>query len=357
MIHSARSAWCSGKMLLSALVMALFLGAGPSIAWSQTEGALPRLHTNEQLVNDLTRRSILDVGDVKSVFRYVLGSLPDRVRVYPTENYYYFYFYQDGIKYAGNLRFDVETRDKGLLSFAYFKASTGWHEDDGDHHAILGPDDDVALDKIGDLVYRVRFGAKSVIFELNDLSAVRPPSSALGEHEGYLGPVFDESGLRFFLVFDRNLKVFHYVLDETVPVNDELISIPGLKHFLIGRRTGFVFHPDRDRDRRILVAVFGPNVDVNNYLDGPFDQLPDNFIKGDALKRALVLAKPGIENKIDRLGISKDGEVRESIAPYLEYEFVEDLARAEQCAISGTKSPVYLCLEAAFAEHFGESRN
>ena len=27
---------------------------------------------------------------------------------------------------------------------------------------------------------------------------------------------------------------------------------------------------------------------VNNYFDGPFDQLPDNFIKGNALRNAFV---------------------------------------------------------------------
>ncbi len=352
MTWTSPSVWRFRDRVLIAVVMAMLLGAELSIAWSQTNQTLPKLHTNEQYVDDLTEHGTLNIDDVKSVFSFVLGSLPDRVRVYPTENYYYFYFYQRGIKYAGNLRFDVEARDKGLLSFAYFKDTTGWHEDESDHHALLGPDDGVALEKIGDLVYQVRLGGKSVTFELNDLSAVKPPPSARGEDEDYLGPVFDESGLRFFLMFDRKLKVFHYVLDETIPVNDELISVPDLKHFLIGRRTGFAFHTDREHSRRILIAVYGPNVDVNNYLDGPFDQLPDNFIKGEALKHALVLAKPGIENKIDRFGISMDGESRESIAPYIEYEMVGDLAKAEQCAMSGSKSPVYLCLEAVYAEHY-----
>ncbi len=320
--------------------------AGSSVVCAQEDRTLPRLHTNEQYVKELGNRGALDVGDVKSVFRYVLASLPSRVRVFPTENYYYFFFYQDGIKYAGNLRFDVEARDMGLLSFAYFKDSTGWQESDRDHYAVFGPNDGVTLEKTGELVYRVQYAGESVSFELHDLSAVRPPPNAVADQETYLGPVFDESGLRFFLIFDQKHRVFHYVLDETVPVNDELISVPGLTHFLIGRRTGFAFHTDRDHNRRILIAVYGPNVEVNNYLDGPFDQLPDNFIKGEALRRALVLVNPAIDGKIDRLGISKDGERREPVASYVEYEFTEDLARAEKCAINKSKLPIYVCLEA-----------
>lgn len=347
-----RLARCAGGRIACAIVLVTLVSALASAVSAQEVKNLPRLYTNEQYVNDAVNRGNLNIGNVKSVFRYVLGELPDRVRVYPTEDYYYFYFYHGGVKYAGNLRFDIEARDKGFVNFAYFKDSTGWQEDDRDYHATLGSIDGVFVEKVGNLVYRVRSDASSVIFKLNDLSKVKPPSYAVGRHETYLGPVFDESGIRFFLMFDRKLKVFHYVLDETVPVNDELITAPGLKHFLIGRRTGFAFHIDADHNRRILIGVYGPNADINNYLDGPFDQLPDNFIAGEELKKALVLAKPGIANRIDRLGISKNGEYRELIAPYVEYDTMRDLARAEQCAISRTRLPVYLCFDEVNMEPF-----
>ena len=129
------------------------------------------------------------------------------------------------------------------------------------------------------------FAGTSVVFELNDLSEVKPPADALGEEEVFLGPVADEFGMRFFLVFDERLKIFHYMLDETVAVADELVAAKGLDHVLIGRRTGFAFFQDIGRVRKLLVGVYAANVDVNNYLDGPFDQLPDNFLKGDELRR------------------------------------------------------------------------
>ena len=51
---------------------------------------VPRLETNEVYVQDLTRESTLAISDPLSVFSFVLKSLPERVKVYPTENYYYF---------------------------------------------------------------------------------------------------------------------------------------------------------------------------------------------------------------------------------------------------------------------------
>src|SRR5690606_2418947 len=97
---------------------------------------------------------------------------------------------------------------------------------------------------------------RTVVFELNDLSQVVPPASALGPDDRFLGPVFDESGIRFFLVFNRELKLFHYILDETVPVPDELFSSQFADRILIARRTGFAFYNEHRLNRKILIGVF-----------------------------------------------------------------------------------------------------
>ena len=317
---------------------------------AQQGSRLPKLYTNEQLIDDVTRATDLDIDDTKSVLAYVLGELPPTVRVFPTENYYYFSFHQGGVKYAGNFRFDVEARDKGFVEFIYFKETTGWLEDETDHHATLGAADGVVLTKVSDLVYDLSFAGTTVRFELNDLSAVRPPEGALAENDVFLGPVADESGIRFFLTFDQSEKVFHYVLDETVPLADELVAAEGLDHVLIGRRTGFAFFRDLGFERKLLAGVFAPNVDVNNYLDGPFDQLPDNFLQGDTLRTAILGAYPDTDTSIDRLGISPGGEFRQSITPYIEYEFVDDLAAVEKCAAETNAAARYRCLDALYRE-------
>ena len=60
------------------------------------------------------------------------------------------------------------------------------------------------------LTYRVTHAAKTVTFVLNDLSGVKPPPDMLKADEKFLGPIFDESAIRFFLVFNSRLKIFHY---------------------------------------------------------------------------------------------------------------------------------------------------
>ena len=49
-----------------------------------------------------------------------MSQLPDEVNVYPTENYYYFKFYEAGREVWGNIRLDVDYRKEGEVSFAYF---------------------------------------------------------------------------------------------------------------------------------------------------------------------------------------------------------------------------------------------
>jgi hypothetical protein len=73
-------------------------------------------------------------------------------------------------------------------------------------------------------------------------------------------------------------------------------------------------------------------VQVNNYFDGPFDQLPDNILEGDVLKEAILEVDPSLKGKIDRYGSSFDGETRFMIAPYLQYERENELAMFDRCA-------------------------
>jgi hypothetical protein len=82
------------------------------------EPAEPSLQTNEGYVEEVTRPTTLDVDDPMAVFGFVLARLPQRVKVYPTENYYYFGFMHNGIRYAGNIRLDAGNRDDGKADFA-----------------------------------------------------------------------------------------------------------------------------------------------------------------------------------------------------------------------------------------------
>lgn len=312
----------------------------------------PEIQTNQRYVEQVGAKASLDIADVKAVFGFVLGNLPDRVKVYPTENYYYFKFHHGGVRYAGNIRLENEARDQGKVHFAYNVESNLWSERHQTEvfHILLDSAQGVTVEKLGALSYRVAYQGKSVVFDLNDLSGVRPPPELLTADERYIGPVHDESAIRFFLVYNAKLKLFHYILDETVTVPDVFLPSEASDRLIIGRRTGFAFYRDAKRPRKILVGVFDGNVRVNNYFDGPFDQLPDNFIEGETLRSAILEVNPALKGKIDRFGSAPDGEARYLIAPYLQYLDDRDLTVVHKCATNKRVSAgrYYACF--AFAE-------
>ena len=286
----------------------------------------PRLYLNQTYAEDSTRQTTLDVKDPMAVFKFVLGNLPDQVKVYPTENYFYFYFIHNHVRYAGNIRLDVIDRDEGKVHFAYYEDLSEWtYYDESIMHRILDSTYGVSVEKLSPLLYKISHGGKAVEFALNDLTNVKPPPGAFGPDEVYLGPIFDESAIRFFLVFNKKLKLFHYVLDETIEVADQFVSaVP---------------------TDRILIGVFEGNSRVNNYFDGPFDQLPDNFIEGESLREAIISVEPRLKGKIDRYGITPGSSSRYMIGPYRHYRTEEDLMVFHSCATDKklTAASYYAC--------------
>jgi hypothetical protein len=335
-----------GLIQLSALIVS-------SVATAQSE--MPVLHTNQAYIEEATRESSLDVKDAKAVFAFVFANLPDQVTVYPTENFYYFTFINNGVPYDGNITLDARNRDEGKVIFAYSEDLEGWRNHTPNAHIVLDASAGVQLEKIDRLIYRMTYSGKSVVFRLFDLSNVRPPASALAPTEKFIGPVFDESGIRFFLVFDQKLKIFHFILDETVKVADQFESRPRTDRILIGKRTGFGFYRDQLRDRKILIGANKLNMATNTYFDGPFDQLPDNFIEGDSLRDALIASDPSLKGMIDRFGGFPGREERLGIDPYWPYRSVSDLYVFDRCATARLNKPssYYLC----FAVEYDRARH
>jgi hypothetical protein len=302
-----------------------------TIGVAAAQDSRPTLHTNQDYVEEVMRATSLDVNDPMAVFTFVLDSLRDLVKVYPTENYYYFTFIHNGTRYAGNIRLAASDRDEGKVHFSYYKDLSDWSRDEPVNYVLLDASQGVKVEKVDRLVYRLTYKQRSVVFSLNDLSLVKPPAASLGPNERFLGPIFDESAIRFFLVYNTRLKIFHYILDETVEVADDLVPTKSTDRIVIGKRTGFAFYRDRRLDRKILIGVFEGNSRVNNYFDGPFDQLPDNFIEGEALREILLAIDPKLTGQIDRFGMYRDGNRRYAIFPYLTYRTEADLFVFHQC--------------------------
>jgi hypothetical protein len=290
----------------------------------------PHIQTGESYIEDVLSPAHLPLDDPRATFAAIFASLGDRAKIYPTENYYYFSFFQNGVRYGGNFRLAASDRDEGKLHFAYFDDFAEWRTPPLVKHITLDASDGVAVERMAPFQYRVTFQSKAVLFDLNDLTGARPRVTAPSER--YIGPIFDESAVRFFLVFNTKAKLFHYILDETAQASDELIPLSEAGRILIGKRTGFAYYRDHRLDRKILIGVFDANVHANNYLDGPFDQLPDNFIEGDALRRSIIAAEPGLAGKIDRFGYFLNGAGRYLIAPYLRYHHDTDLLPVDRCA-------------------------
>lgn len=294
----------------------------------------PRLYTNEAFVEDATRATSLPTSDLMAMLAFVLGSLPDSVKVYPTENYYYFSFYHNSTRYAGNLRLDASDRDEGKLHFAYYEDLAEYKEQSPVQYQKLDQSHGVTVEKLERLAYRVSYGDKSVVFRLNDLSDVKPLANIMGPDEKFIGPVFGESAIRFFLVYNKRLKLFHYILDESIKVADQFVRARFTSRIVIGKRTGFAFYQDYRLKRKILIGVFEGNARVNNYFDGPFDQLPDNFIEGETLREAILEVEPSLVGKIDRVGGAPDGSGRYLIGPYVYYRTEEEFRPFHDCATS-----------------------
>lgn len=333
-----------------AIAAAFSLSAAPLAA---QDASLPKLWTHESYIEEITRADSLNVSDPLKVFAFVLNSLPDRVTVYPTENYYYFRFMHGGTPYSGNIRIEVSDKEP-TLHFAYYQTESAWHPDENAKQIKLDAAQGVTLEKTGPLLYRVALKDKSVSFALNDLSQVKPPAGALGPDERFIGPIFDDSGIRFFLLFNDKLKTFLYVLDETVKPSEELFPLREKSRILLGKRTGFAYFRDRKLDRKILIGAFEDNILLNTHFDGPFDQLPDNFIEGETLRSAILVASPRLTGKIDRFGRALDKNIRYAIKPYLAYVELSDLDPVEICANSRQKSAAYYD---CFAAEKSESRD
>ncbi len=327
------------------LLAAAFVVLVSAITGAAAQSSAPQLRTHQDYMEQVARPTTLNVSDPMAVFAFVLNSLPDRVKVYPTENYYYFTFTHNGMDYAGNIRLDASDRDKGRVQFAYFEQTTGWLDDTPGEFRVLDASNGVKLEKLERFAYRLTYMEKSVVFELNDLSQVRPPAAALAPKEEFIGPVFDDSGVRFFLVYNAAINNFLFILDETVKVADSFQGDPAHDRLLLGKRTGFVYFRDQRSDRKILIGVYEENVRVNNYFDGPFDQLPDNFIEGETLRNAILKVQPNLKGQIDRFGGTADGELRYMIGPYKQYKRLEEFKSTERCARRqrGSEAAYYRC--------------
>lgn len=250
------------------------------------------------------------------MFGYVFDRVPGYSVAYPTEGFYYFQMTLGDRQVTGNLR--LADLDSGKLTFAYFDArtlETSWTVVDETHG--------LSVKKHSDHLYTVGYGGRNVRFKLTDVAEKPPRRIRLLDEEAFVGQVYDESGVRFFLLFNDATDSFYYVLNDERGPTERLR--PAGTHFLIGERTGFVYYDDPEFNRRVLVGLDYGEVATNTFLDGPPDQVPFRVNVRERLYRAY----PGyaLGTGVDPTGVTtRDGEwARVAIAPLHRYVSVPDL--------------------------------
>jgi len=289
----------------------------------------------------------LDLDDPSSVFRYVYRRIPGQVSVYPSEGYYYWQFPARGLVIRGCFTLQAKSRDLGEMGFGFVGCVSdpnGAAPSYGASGSLdLKRDEGVRLDRIDEWTYRARFEGKSVTFHLIDPGLDPPAPDRIHPDEEYVGTSFDESGLRFHLLFNRRIERMYWMLadEEFFPEVLALVS----ENLVLGERTRFVFYADRAFRRRILVGVQGDNVRWNSWYDGPFDQLPDTHVKAGRIDlRRYLVAHAGLgPEAIDEYGYYPDRDgVRIALTPYTIYNDLEDLSFVDDVVDSGaTGSELY----------------
>ncbi len=300
---------------------------GPQITFqSQNE---QYLLFNQRIIEGLSAQD-LDVHDPDQVFAYIFSRLPDEVTVYPSENYFYFVLYADGMQWWGNMRLPARTRADGDLSFAYFEFEDFPNGSrSGDSHAkMLNSRDGVLVREQSRHVWEVEFEGKIVEFNLHELRQDRPLSFVLGQDEVFIQRTFDESGLQWFLIFNKDRNYFSWILNEEELVPELVSEFEENPNYYIGRKSGFLFWNDFEHNnRKVLMAIRRASVQRNDYYDGPFDQLADNYAAETNVSEFMQRAYPDTRGNVDTYGYYLDrvNSLRVAISPYYTYGVHDDI--------------------------------
>ncbi len=287
-----------------------------------------------------TEPIVASLSQPLEVFRALFVEMPARISILPSENCLYFSFSDPSqTEYRGCLSIRLRPEEAGGLRFFYKRADHG----DGQGHAeFLSADEGLCLMRLGQFWYSLELDGKKVDFDFQQLPLVKPSRSILRSSELYLGPAFDESGVQFSLLFDQETSCFLWILNDDFPTYDTFASASC--NLELGHRTKFAFLRDDRNRRRVLVGVSKTEVQANSYYDGPFDQLPDNYIAtGEVeLQKYIELNNPDRRGQIDEFGFFNLAPAyRVAIMPYHLYDQPSDLGPLAERFRSSSEDDFY----------------
>lgn len=325
---------CANSRLLVRLAAAAGVAAVCSPA---TTGDLPSTRKQTVASDSLTlhqhmvegwKSTGLDLEDHMAVFAHVFSVLPEEATVYPSEGYFYFILHEAGREIWGNIRLSLWDRELRRMGFAYCEMvgepvtapqRASWI-------ASLSGDDGVVVTPGEDSTCEVSYRGKRVLFRFHRLLQSPPAIFPLRDTERFVQRTFDESGCRFFLLFDTSKDFFIWVLDEEDGPPEVLDAIA--EDVVVGRRTGFAYWVDRDHgDRKVLAGVRKTSARRNDFYDGPFDQLADDYATESGIADYLQRAYRQLRGRIDAYGryLDADSSMRFAIDAYLLYQTPDEV--------------------------------
>ena len=290
--------------------------------------SMATIYTNQAMIEDLSTYDTVDEMDIDSVLLTVMDNTPSIMTIYPTEGYYYFWFYHHGNLIRGNLLFSHDLVAKNEVSFAYYYDVEGKGGRKSEtHHKIYSSADGLLLTKVATQRYQLSYKGKNKTVVLNIPTSDYEPIS----DEAFLGNMQDESGVKFAFVFSHKTKQFYYLLDQSQDYEYYYNVSP---HVSVGARTGFVYFHDNNTtpSRKILVGIAQKNSYLNNFYDGPFDQLPDHNLGRTKFQDYIALAYPSLAGKVDSHGhFLESDSTRVAVDNYAHYTDLTAFKYLEQC--------------------------
>ena len=253
-----------------------------------------------------------DLTKPEAVFAEVFATLPAEVQVAPTEHYHYWRATSSGREVWGNIRLANGLREKGIVSFGYACGEASQAK-------YFGAEDGVEVRCEDAFTVRVSLQKKTVVFHLHQLEQSLPQSWKLSADEQFVERTCDESGFQFYLMHRKSRNHFLWILDETTAVKFDSVG----EGVWLDKRSGFLFW--KAGKRFVLAAVSRASVKRNDYFDGPFDQLADNYAAKSGRKELMEKAVPECAGKIDVFGnyLNSPKPRRVGLAPYFQYESLE----------------------------------
>src|SRR3989344_5199753 len=260
----------------------------------------------------------LDLENPEKVFAFVFNALDSEAIVYPSENYHYFIIKANDKDVWGNIHLGPEERERRVANFTY------WSGNDISEREQFGKEDGLNIKKESEFRYSLEYKDKNIVFSFNQIPQSNPRLFQLSEGEIMAQRTLDESGFGFYLIYDSLCPHFSFVLDEERRIPDALERAG--ENIFIGRESKFIFYYDPVIRRKTLIGVNEEDVQRNNYYDGPFDQLADNYVKNGQFRSYIEAVYPSLNSKIDNYGRFINSEnSRIAIAPYYLYSSRDSL--------------------------------